>query len=119
MQGNRSVHTACYAMNILKIINFFFFLRVVKRKDKKRLMCFEGRFTLSISLAKEGTFYKYAVIKKGDVHYEYLTEFQPRYRGGIVDRFLRIPEKYVKPGGKLTKLAFVVPLCSMKSPLPL
>ena len=110
MQGNR---------NVLKIIDFFFFLRVVRRKDKKRLMCFEGHFTLSIRLANKGTFYKYAVIKKGDVHYEYLTEFQPRCHGGIVNRFLHIPKKYVKPGGKLTKLAFVVPLCSMKSPLPL
>lgn len=80
-------------------------------------MRFKGHFTLSISLAGKGTFYKYAVIKKGDVHYEYLTEFQPRYRG-IVDRFLLIPPKYVKPGGKLTKSALVVPHCSMKSPLP-
>ena len=44
------------------------------------------------------------MIKKGCIHYEYLAEFQPRYTGGIVNRFLRIPDKYLKPGGKLTKL---------------
>ena len=43
------------------------------------------------------------MIKKGDIHYEYLAEFQSRYEG-IVDRFLRIPEKYLKPGGKVAKL---------------
>ena len=67
-------------------------------------MRFKGQFTLSIRFARKGTFYKYAVIKKGDIHYEYLAEFLPRYRGGIVDRFLRISEKYLKPGGKITKL---------------
>ena len=44
------------------------------------------------------------MIKKGDIHYEYLVEFQPRYHVGIVDRFLRIPENYLKPGGKVAKL---------------
>ena len=67
-------------------------------------MRFKGQFTLSIRFARKGTFYKYAVIKKGDIHYEYLAEFLPRYRGGIVNRFLRIPEKNLKPGGKITKL---------------
>ena len=67
-------------------------------------MRFKGQFTLSITFAQKGTFYKYAVIKKGNVHYEYLTEFLPKYPGGIVDRFLRIPKKYLKPGGKITKL---------------
>ena len=67
-------------------------------------MRFKGQFTLSIRFAQKGTFYKYAVIKKGDIHYEYLAEFLPRYRGGIVNRFLRIPEKYLKPGGKIIKL---------------
>ncbi|XP_022806308.1 E3 ubiquitin-protein ligase rnf213-alpha-like [Stylophora pistillata] len=69
-----------------------------ERRDKKKLKRFKGQFALSINLAKKGTFYKYAVVKKGDVHYEYLTEFEPRYRGAIVNRFLRIPEKYLKPG---------------------
>lgn len=37
---------------------------------------------------------------KKDVYWEYLTEFTPRYHDGIVDRFLNIPENYLKPGGK-------------------
>lgn len=81
-------------------------------------MRFKGQFTLSISLAREVTFYKYAVINKGDVRYECLTEFQPK-RGAIVYRFLRIPEEYLKPGGKFTELVFFVPCCFMKSALPL
>ena len=67
-------------------------------------MRFKGQFTLSIRFARKGTFYKYAVIEKGDIHYEYLAEFPSRYRGEIVDRFLCIPENYLKPGGKVTKL---------------
>ena len=43
------------------------------------------------------------MIEKGNVHYEYLAEFPPSY-GGIVNRFLRIPEEYLKPGGKVAKL---------------
>ena len=66
-------------------------------------MRFKGQFTLSISLAQRGTSYKYTVIKKGATHYEYLAEFRPRYRGGIINRFLRIPERYLQPGGKVTK----------------
>ena len=82
-------------------------------------MRFKGQFTLNIDLAREGTFYKYAVIKKGDVHYEYLTEFQPKISGAIVDRFLCIPQEYLKPGGKFTELDFFVPYCFRKSALPL
>ena len=40
------------------------------------------------------------VVKEEKPYYEYLTEFEPKVRNGIVDRFLRIPDKYLKPGGK-------------------
>ena len=63
-------------------------------------MSFSGQFTLSIDRAKRGTYYKYVVIKKGDDHWEYLTEFPPRNKGEIIDRFLSIPDKYLKPGGE-------------------
>ena len=64
-------------------------------------MRFTGQFTLSLDRAQRGTGYKYVVVKKGVVHYEYLPEFRPRYGGGIVNRFLHIPDKCLKPGGKL------------------
>ena len=71
-----------------------------KSKDKKKLMCYSGQFTLSMDRAQRGTDYKYVIVKKGVVHWEYLAEFRPRYHGGIVNRFLFIPEKYLKPGGE-------------------
>ncbi|KAJ7339374.1 hypothetical protein OS493_005768 [Desmophyllum pertusum] len=71
----------------------------VKGKDKRtELMSFSGQFTLSIDRAKQGTCYKYVVIEKGDVHCEYLAEFPPRNKGEIINRFLSIPDKYLKPG---------------------
>lgn len=62
-------------------------------------MRFIGRCTLSMSLANDGTRYKYAIIKNGEVAWEQLIEFQ-RNRGPIVDRFLYIPDNYLTPGGK-------------------
>lgn len=62
-------------------------------------MRFIGRCTLSMDRAYDGTHYKYAIIKNGEVVWEELIEFQ-RYRGSIVDRFLYIPDKYLTPGGK-------------------
>ena len=64
-------------------------------------MRFSGQFTLSVDCARQGTSYKYVVVKKGNVHWEVLLEFPSRYLGGIVNRFLSIPKKYLKPGGKL------------------
>ena len=64
-------------------------------------MRFSGQFTLSVDCARQGTSYKYVVVKKGNVHWEDLPEFPPGYHGGIVNRFLSIPEKYLTPGGKL------------------
>ena len=78
------------------------YIRSVKGKDKRtELMSFSGQFTLSIDRAKQGTCYKYVVIEKGDVHCEYLAEFPPRNKGEIINRFLSIPDKYLKPGGEL------------------
>lgn len=69
--------------------------------DKKKLMRFSGQVTLTVDCARKGTSYKYVVVKKGATHWECLLEFPPKYVGGIVDRFLSIPEEYLKPGGKL------------------
>jgi len=68
-------------------------------KEKNKLLRFSGQCILSMDRAQRGTKYKYVVLKKGNVHWEYLTEFQPRY-GGIVDRFLSIPDKHLNPGAK-------------------
>ena len=75
--------------------------RTVRGKDKNKLLRFSGQFTVSMDRARGGTDYKYVVLKKGIIHWEYLTEFRPRHYGGIVNRFLFIPDKYLKPGGKL------------------
>jgi len=41
------------------------------------------------------------VVKEGNVHWEQLPEFPPECDSdSIVNRFLKIPDKYVKPGGK-------------------
>jgi len=40
------------------------------------------------------------VVKKGIVHWEQLPEFPPKYYSGIVDRFLKIPDKHIEQGGK-------------------
>ena len=63
-------------------------------------MLFRGQFTISLDRAREGTFYKYVVVRKGEVYYEELPEFPPVEYYRIVNRSLRIPEKYLKPGGK-------------------
>lgn len=63
-------------------------------------MLFRGQLTISLERARKGTFYKYVVVKKGKVHWEQLPEFPPKYYGGIVNRFLKIPDKYMKQGGK-------------------
>lgn len=63
-------------------------------------MRFIGRCTLGIDRAYNGTHYKYAIIKNGEVVWEELIEFQ-RYREAIVDRYLNIPDRYVVPGGKI------------------
>lgn len=63
-------------------------------------MRFRGQFTISLDLARKGTFYKYVVVKKGKVHWEELPEFPPRHYYGIVNRVLKIPEKDLQPGGE-------------------
>ena len=81
------------------LFNFLSFQR--NCTDQKKLMRFSGQFTLSVDCARQGTSYKYVVVKKGNVHWEGLLEFPSRFPGGIVNRFLSIPKKYLKPGGKL------------------
>lgn len=64
-------------------------------------MRFSGQFTFSVDCARQGTSYKYVVVKKGDLQYEHLAEFPPKGSGTVVNRFLSIPDKYLNPGGKL------------------
>ena len=66
-----------------------------------KLKLFQGQITLTIHRALKGTKYKYVIIKKKVVLWEELIEFKSRYDGTIVDRFLSIPDKYLKHGGKL------------------
>lgn len=63
-------------------------------------MLFRGQFTITLDRARKGTRYKYVVVKKGEVYWEDLLEFPAVQYNGIVDRSLKIPEKYLKPGGK-------------------
>ena len=67
-------------------------------------MHFTGQFTLTVSRAQKGTSYKYVIIKKGNVVWEELVEFQPRFREDIIDRYLYIPSKYLKQGGEILAL---------------
>ena len=86
---------------MVNVYLFFSFIRCDKDKDNTKLLRFFGRCTLSISRAQKGTNYKYVIIKEGEVLWEQLVEFQSRCSGAIVDRFLSIPGKYLKRGGKL------------------
>ena len=71
------------------------------RKENKTLKRFSGQFTLTVDCARKGTSYKYVVVKKGAVYWESLPEFTSRNCEAIVNRFLSIPNQYLKPGGKL------------------
>lgn len=80
---------------------FFFKCRVDESQDKDKLTLFRGQFTLSLDRARRGTFYKYVVVKKGNVHWEQLPEFLPRYgHDSVVNRSLKIPDNRIEPGGK-------------------
>ncbi|PFX19442.1 E3 ubiquitin-protein ligase RNF213 [Stylophora pistillata] len=68
-----------------------------KGRDRKKVMYYIGRCTLSIQRVYDGTRYKYVIMKNGEVLWEQLIEFQ-RPRGFIVDRYLLIPEGHLKPG---------------------
>lgn len=64
-------------------------------------MHFSGQCTLTLDRARRGTSYKYVILKKGEVHWEELVEFQSwSYYGVITNRFLYIPDKHLKSGGK-------------------
>jgi len=85
----------------LLILCFSLKCRVNESQDKDKLTLFRGQFTLSLERARKGTYYKYVVVKKGDVHWEQLPEFTPRYGPkSVVNRSLKIPEKRIEPGGK-------------------
>lgn len=77
------------------------YLSLQRNGTEKKLKRFSGQFTLTVDCARKGTSYKYVLVKKGAVYWELLPEFPSRYNGGVVKRFLSIPEKYLKPGGKL------------------
>lgn len=62
---------------------------------------YRGQVTLSVDLARKGTRYKYVVVKNGTIYWEDLGQFASSYFHGIVNRVLKIPKKYTKPGGKL------------------
>lgn len=62
-------------------------------------MLYRGQVTLSVDRAYRGTKYKYLVVKRGEITWEDLSEYS--YFRGIVDRVLKIPEHYIRPGGKL------------------
>lgn len=88
------------------IANFPSTFRKDRSKDKEKLLLFRGQFTLSLSRARRGTSYKYLVVKKGSPNYEDLSEFSTAYlRDSIVNRVLKIPEKHIKAGGKLTSVS--------------
>ena len=62
-------------------------------------MLYRGQVTLSVDRARRGTNYKYLVVKNGKITWEDLSEYG--YFRGIVNRVLKIPEQYIRPGGKL------------------
>ena len=64
-------------------------------------MLYRGQVTLSVDRARRFTTYKYLVVKKGTLFWEDLPQLASFYFNGVVNRVLKIPEKYVSPGGKL------------------
>lgn len=82
----------------LTVYAIFVILRTCS--DNMNLMHFSGQCTLTMAQAWRGIEYKYMIVKKGDVYWEYLAEFPPTARGAIVNRILKIPENFIKPGGK-------------------
>ncbi|XP_020630843.1 E3 ubiquitin-protein ligase rnf213-alpha-like isoform X2 [Orbicella faveolata] len=74
-------------------------VEVLEGQSEDELTFFRGQFTISLDRARQGTLYKYVVVKEGNVHWEQLPEFPPECDSdSIVNRFLKIPDKYVKPG---------------------
>ena len=63
------------------------------------MLLYEGTLTLTIDRARSGVSYKYVLVHKGKAEYEALPEF-PSLSCGDVNRFLRIPDKYLKANGK-------------------
>lgn len=63
-------------------------------------MLFRGQFTICLDRARKGVSYKYLVVNNREVYWEGLPEFPPIQSYGIVNRFLKIPKPYLKPGGK-------------------
>ena len=64
-------------------------------------MHFRGQLTITLDRARCGTAYKYLMDNKGELYYEELPEFPPKYGySSIVNRSLKIPENYIEPGGK-------------------
>ncbi|XP_068759451.1 E3 ubiquitin-protein ligase rnf213-alpha-like isoform X4 [Montipora capricornis] len=70
----------------------------IKSKGVDKPVLYRGQVTLSVDRARRRTKYKYLVVKKGTICWENLPQFVSYYFGGIVNRVLKIPEPYVKPG---------------------
>lgn len=70
-------------------------------------MLYRGQVTLSVHRAYRGTSYKYLVVKRGAITWEDLSEYS--YSHSIVNRVLKIPEQYIRAGGKLAKALMLEP----------
>ena len=93
-------------MCFFKILLLFSNCREDKSIDKDKLMLFRGQFTITLDRAREGTYYKYLVVKKGVVHYEELPEF-PADQSAYVNRVLKIPDKHIISGGKWVIYSYI------------
>ena len=70
-------------------------------------MLYRGQVTLSVDRACRATSYKYLVVKRGEIIWEDLSEFA--YSNSIVNRVLKIPEQYIRSGGKLGEASMLEP----------
>ena len=78
-----------------------FLCRIDDSQDKEKLRLFRGQLTIRLEQARKGISYKYVIVEEGNVHWEKLPEFPPKcVNDSIVNRFLKIPDKYIKAGGK-------------------
>lgn len=80
------------------LLSEIFFSTFRKREGKDKPVLYRGQLSLSLDRARRGILYKYLVVKKGKSHWEDLSDFVTLF--GIVNRALKIPERYIKPGGK-------------------
>lgn len=77
-----------------------FFCIFRKREGKDKPVLYRGQLAISLDRARRDIVYKYLVVKKGKSYWEDLSDFRTLF--GTVNRALKIPERYIKPGGKWT-----------------